>query len=268
MILIFFLRIAKQIAKLFWSPSPTVPIVDEIRGFVTIDQAHAALSPGMALNTDSVLSVLQALGICTELFDEGSKVFEFPHLTQMSNVYYLPTESGTSKLEDRMISITADSISPFHFSKLRRMLLKEKDRRSQFKCFMNSFILRGNSTFELWFHQDFKLHVLIRGPTPQDNVKAIHSFASKMEKQLGFNIVCSSFPPQQSFTMHQSSTSNPIEAGFRFVKPPTLHSSDCILVCCSFFFHAGSDILAFSDSRMNVCIVYFIVGLLILLNIH
>lgn len=144
---------------------------------------------GTENETKTILSFFETLGSCRRLTDpesaslgvEPNGFYEFPELTPISELPLLPSEttqqqqqpSDTDKdkpsvVEHKIHCVVFDSMNRVLFSRLKKKLIPFKDPK--YKSFSNSLILSRHENMELWFQQDEKLTVVIRGATPTASV--------------------------------------------------------------------------------------------------
>jgi hypothetical protein len=143
---------------------------------------------GEQRETQNIISLFEALGICRRLgeaeskaffHDEANGVYEFPELTSVSDLPFLPTDDNFSP-DHKILCVVFDSISHYVFSKIRRKLIIDKDPK--YKSFLNSIILRRHENMELWFQKGDKLYVIARGKYPFNSTH-------ELEQVLGFDKV-------------------------------------------------------------------------------
>lgn len=128
--------------------------------------------------TKNILSFFATLGTCRQLTElestsfgvEENGFYEFPELTQISDLPFLPSESVPNH-NHRTLCIMFDSMNHYLYSRLRKKLIPFKDPR--YKSFLNSIILKRHQNMELWFQKEDKLYVVIRGGSPQTSLTDI-----------------------------------------------------------------------------------------------
>lgn len=101
--------------------------------------------PGFQEKPKVVLTFFESLGICRLLGEKEARalnfrepLYEFPDLAQVSELAFLPYDDVAND-ERKVVVIALKNISAYQFSKIRRILVEEKD--PNFVSFLNSVIV-------------------------------------------------------------------------------------------------------------------------------
>lgn len=162
---------------------------DGVIPFSKLHQLFSTYHPDLVSKNDeyhttNLISFLITLGICHLLTEDEAKnslhydpkgVYEFPELTGVSDLPFLPTDPDENAQSDnKILCVVFDGITNYLFSILRKKLILHKDPR--YRSFLNSLIVKRkpHNNMELWFQKNDKLYVVVRGKSPLESTTDIN----------------------------------------------------------------------------------------------